>query len=178
MHTDTPISKVGAVVVRERDGQVLIVRPIAKRAGETPPFVLPRGTRQYYDSTTSVWIDARSEEQAVEHVATLEPLSQTLLREAEEEAGIPPAVLQRDGLEYYELGPRMFQSTTKGTYPVYWFLMVLNEADVKQLAPVPADATEAKWVSIDEAAQLARDGAFSPGYIPIIQEAFALLHAR
>ena len=59
--SDTPVTKVGAVIVRDVDTnpQFLLVKPIGKTDGNAP-WVLPRGTRRAYDSAANEWVDLRS----------------------------------------------------------------------------------------------------------------------
>ncbi|MBX9726435.1 MAG: hypothetical protein K2X09_04145, partial [Rickettsiales bacterium] len=62
--------------------EILIIRPIPKQAGEVPPFVLPRGSRQYQDAS-GMWHDARDVATGFAHAATLEPFTRALAREIE-----------------------------------------------------------------------------------------------
>lgn len=67
----------------------LLVKPVAKVPGLAPPlFQLPKGTRQGRDEKGG-WKDIAADEKPGSF-AELEPLWQTALREAHEEAGLHP----------------------------------------------------------------------------------------
>ena len=170
--SQTPIFKVGALVLCALGGQmqVLLVRPQPKHAGEVPPFVLPRGTRQYA-TPQGEWIDARDAETAITHADMLEPLTRTLVREIEEEAGVPPAMLRKATV--HELGVRDFASRSKGTYPIHWFVVVLEAAQLPKLHAVPSDAMAVRWEALAEIEAMAAHGECSAGYVPVIREALA-----
>lgn len=167
-----PVYKVGALVLRPaaQGMQVLIVRPQPKRPGEVPPFVLPRGSRQYRDAEGN-WHDARDGAIAQMQEAALEPLTATLLREIEEEAGVPPKILRK--AKVHELGRREFASRSQQTYPVHWFVVVLDAAALPKLHAVPSDAMAVRWESPAEIEAMAAYNEFSSGYIPVIREALA-----
>ncbi len=160
--SDIPIYKVGAVLVH--GDRVLLVRPHPKNAGEVPPLVLPRGSRQYRDAQGD-WRDARDAETAQRHADTLEPLARALAREVEEEAGLPAALLP--GLPTIDLGPMAFQSRSKGLYPVHWFQLTLDDAAVGALRP-PADASEVRWMTMEAVRAGIMGGTISAGYWPVI----------
>lgn len=169
----TPIYKVGIVLLREgADGQteILIIRPHPKNPGETPRLVLPRGSRQY--SYGEAWHDARDADTALAHADTLEPLQRTLLREAEEEAGLPAPELQRllDAGLVRELGPREFISRSKSPYLIHWFAGTI---DTPALAAMhaPMDATETHWATLAHIHALITANDFSAGYLSVIEEA-------
>lgn len=167
---EPPVYKVGALILhRAASGlEVLIVRPQPKHAGEVPPFVLPRGSRQYRDAQ-GVWHDARDAATAAAHAAHLETLTGTLLREIEEEAGVPPNILR--AAQLFELGVRDFASRSKGRYPIHWFVVVLGTAALPKLHAVPSDAMAVRWESLAEIEAMAKHGEFSAGYLPVIREA-------
>lgn len=177
MKLPTPIYKVGLVLYRMGAAnmpEILIIRPHPKTPGEKPKFVLPRGSRQYQDETGN-WHDARDAATAHAHAATLEPLTRALAREAEEEAGLTAeffTVLQRQH-RFDELGTRVFASRSKPPYPIHWFVARLSATEAKRLTH-PADASEVRWISLREIETLAEQGDFSPGYVPVIEEALAL----
>lgn len=166
----SPVYKVGAVILR--GAQVLIVRPKPKHPGEVPPFVLPRGSRQYADAQGQ-WHDMRDPTTARTHITTAEPLTHTLLREIEEEAGVPPSILRTSDVR--ELGVRNFRSRSKGIYPVHWFVVQLEAATLSKLHAVPSDAMAVRWETLAEIEAMAAHKEFSAGYVPVIRE--ALEHA-
>lgn len=170
-HADiTPIYKVGAIILHPvaRGMDVLIVRPQPKHAGEVPPFVMPRGSRQYRDAQGE-WQDARDAATARIHAATFEPLETTLIREIEEEAGVPPSVLRKASV--YELGVRDFASRSKGVYAIHWFVVILAHDSLPRLHAVPSDAMAVRWENLREVEMMAAHGEFSAGYVPVIREA-------
>ena len=171
------VIKVGAVVIRQVGDTfvVLTIRPQPKREGEVPPFVLPRGSRQYRDEVGS-WHDARDMETALQRIDQLEPFTRTLLREIEEEAGVPPAMLRRAAV--YEMGARDFTSRSKAPYAIHWFVVVLETAMLPKLRAVPSDAMAVRWEALREIEAMAKHGEFSPGYVPVIQEAMSAMSAN
>ena len=170
---DSPILKIGAVVLRA-DGAVLVVQPKPKHAGEIPPFVLPRGSRQY-QGEQGTWVDARDVATGEKYKDSLEPFSRALEREVEEEAGVTPAMLARANM--HELGRLEFQSRSKGVYPIHWFVLTLNEADVAAVAnAVPEDALSVRWATLEEIKAMAARKEFSGGYVSVIEAALRLPH--
>lgn len=168
----TPVLKIGAVIVRERDKAVLIMQPIPKVEGEIPAYVLPRGSRQYavVVNGKTEWHDARDLATGVKHADTLEPLLRGLAREIEEEAGITPAQLVKATVT--ELGAMDFKSRTKGIYPIHWFIVVPDEATVAAISrTTPVDALSVRWAKFEAIIKLDDVGKFSTGYIPVIAEA-------
>ena len=166
---DSPILKIGAVVLRG-DGAVLIVQPKPKHAGEIPPFVLPRGSRQY----AGAWHDARDVVTGEKHKDRLEPFERALAREVEEEAGVTSDMLARANVR--ELGRLEFASRTKGKYPIHWFVVRLAAADATGLEnTVPEDALSVRWAGLEEIkAMAARE--FSAGYVAVIEAALSAPH--
>lgn len=171
-----PIIKVGALVLRPVEGahEVLVVRPHPKNAGEVPPFVLPRGSRQYLGASGE-WEDARDVATARAHQAALEPLTRTLVREIEEEAGVPPKILRKAAV--HEMGVRDFTSRSKGTYPIHWYVVVLESDVLPKLHAVPSDAMAVRWERIEEITAMAKHKEFSAGYVPVIEEALLNWHS-
>lgn len=187
-----PILKIGAVVVapppKPKGGlapppggstqslvasEILIIQPIPKRAGEVPAFVLPRGSRQYQDET-GAWHDARDAATGAKYDATLEPFARGLAREIEEEAGVTPEMLAAATVT--ELGPMLFQSRTKGVYPIYWYVVQVDDIAAQQMrAQTPADALSTRWATLSEIKLLAARGEFSAGYVPVIERALQML---
>lgn len=173
-----PILKIGAVVFRDqgsgiRDRRILILQPIPKNSGDNPHFVLPRGTRQYQDEQ-GIWQDARDAATAEKYKEKLEPFTRGLVREVEEEAGVTPEMLAASRVT--ELGPLMFQSRTKGIYPIHWFMVEVSEETAQQMdQKTPIDALMARWATLDEIKEMASRGDFSAGYIPVIERALAVV---
>ncbi len=194
LSADSPVLKIGAVVLKRvashqspvaskaalndaspvTDYEILIVRPHPKTPGEVPPFVLPRGSRQYQDEA-GAWHDARDMATGVKHAATLEPFKRALAREIEEEAGV--SAQQLAAARVTELGAMNFASRSKGVYPIHWFVVTLAAADASALdtqiasKQYPADATELRWASLEEIKTMAAQGEFSAGYVPVIEAA-------
>lgn len=171
-----PVLKIGAVVLRAATGHILILRTKPQNPGEVPPFVLPRGSRQYSTLTADgqeEWHDARDAATGREHVKALEPFRRGLAREIEEEAGITPAQLARAKVD--ELGVMEFTSRSKGVYPIHWFVVQPDAATAASLAAqMPVDALELRWATRAQIAQMAAQGDFSAGYLPVIDAALAL----
>ncbi len=170
---DIPVLKIGAVVLRGADAKglpdILIVRPHPKTPGEVPPFVLPRGSRQYQDAA-GAWHDARDAQTGAQYAARLEPFMRGLQREVEEEAGVDSAMLARAQVQ--ELGTMEFTSRTKGVYPIYWFVVTLAAADTARVSDrLPADASALQWATLDDIKAMAATGSFSGGYVPVIEAA-------
>jgi 8-oxo-dGTP pyrophosphatase MutT (NUDIX family) len=169
-----PVYKVGAVFLRGLDTEfpeVLIIRPKPKIEGELPPYVLPRGSRQYWDKGADGkkhYHDVRDAKTALAHAPHLEPLTRTLLRESYEEAGIHHQDLRQQ--EIYEVGPVDFTSK-KGTYPIHWFVVLPSAAAQERMLPYPPDALETRWETVENIESLIEQGLFSPGYLPVIQSA-------
>lgn len=156
--------------------QFLIIQPIPKTPGEVPPFVLPRGSRQYQDANGN-WQDARDEATGTQHAATLEPFVRALERELAEEAGVSSAMLAR--ARVVELGDMMFTSRSKGTYPIHWFVVIPAPEDAALLGhELPEDATAIAWASLDDIKAMAATGEFSAGYVAVIEVALQTLHTK
>jgi 8-oxo-dGTP pyrophosphatase MutT (NUDIX family) len=150
---------------------ILIIQPKPKRAGEVPPFVLPRGSRQYQDEA-GAWVDARDVATGEKYQERLEPFTRCLTREVEEEAGVTPEMLAR--AEVRALGRLEFQSRSKGVYPIHWFVVTLADADAAGLADtVPVDALCVRWAGLDQIKGMAACGEFSAGYVEVIEAAFS-----
>jgi ADP-ribose pyrophosphatase YjhB (NUDIX family) len=173
-HETTPIHKVGIVVLRRDadEARVLLVRPKAKQPGDQAPWVLPRGTRQYQDPETGQWWDARKQEEALAHAQDeWESFAAAASREVEEEAGVPPALLQQRGLK--EMGARDYHAPGGAIYPVYWFRLELKREDMAKLT-VPVDAEEVGWFTLKEMEEAAAYGKARPGYVAVVKEAMVL----
>lgn len=153
--------------------EILIIRPIPKQAGEVPPFVLPRGSRQYQD-VSGQWQDARDVATGFAHAVTLEPFTRALAREIDEEAGVSGEMLAR--ARVVEMGAMDFTSRSKGTYPIHWFAVMPTAADAAMLdTQMPADATAVRWATLDDIKTMAATGEFSAGYLPVIEAALQAL---
>ncbi len=173
MTSDIPVLKIGAVIVHPTTRAVLIMQPIPKKTGENPAYVMPRGSRQY-QSPDGNWHDARDAATGIAHAATLEPFPRGLTREIEEEAGITEAQLA--AAKVSELGARAFQSRTKGIYPIHWYLVVPDAATAETVTQkTPVDALSIRWAEVAEIKAMAARGDFSAGYVPVIEEALAMV---
>jgi hypothetical protein len=164
--TQHPIHKVGIIALL--GNCVLLVQPKGKATG-TPPFVLPRGTRAYFDG--AAWVDARTAEQAAQYAAALEAPEATLKREAWEEAGISAALFE--ACAWRELGVRDYASESKGTYPILWYVMWLNKAQAAMLQP-PQDSVATRFVTLEECAALVQQKMAREGYLDVVREAMRL----
>jgi 8-oxo-dGTP pyrophosphatase MutT (NUDIX family) len=166
------VYKAGAVILRRRaDGtpEILITRPKPAREGERPKLVLPRGSRQYRSG--GQWIDARDEATAQANAATLEPLRRTVMREMEEEAGLPAAVFDGTDVTLHELGIRQFASSSKPPYDIYWMVILPNEAALSQMLPMTDHLLEpVQWLGLAGIEALVEAGDFSAGYVSVIRE--------
>ena len=151
---------------------MLVIRPQPKIPGEVPLFVLPRGSRQWVDGAGE-YHDIRDAETAIAHADALEPLTRTLTREIEEEAGVSADALAR--AEVVELGAMDFQSRSKGVYAIHWFRVQLAEADATRLMDtLPVDATAMRWATRAEIQALIDADDFSAGYLPVIDRALSI----
>lgn len=194
---ELPVYKVGLVMLRKTESgepQVLLIqpKPDPKKSNydpsEEPPFVLPRGSRHalgsvpYRGGTREGYEDVRTEEDAQVALAsgkTFEPLTDTLLREAEEEAGVSPGMI-RD-LTLYDLGVRDYHSP-RASARVQWYVLPLDEASVRLLRPNPTEAKAIRWVTLPEMRALAvvtdKDKPKARlGYVPVVEEAIDRLKA-
>ncbi len=154
--------------------EILIIRTKPKRPGEVPPFVLPRGSREYSQVTPDgiAWSDARDLETARNHQDRLEPFERGLEREIYEEAGLAPQYLKR--AQVRELGTRDFTSRdkSKGVYAVHWFVVKPDLAGLRAMEKkLPEDSTEVRWETVANIKAMAATGEFSAGYLPVIDEA-------
>ncbi len=173
--TSIPVLKIGAVIVHPVSRAILIMQAIPKNPGEVPAFVLPRGSRQYSVAVNGMteWHDARDEATGVAHAATLEPFMRGLMREIEEEAGVTETQLAASRV--IELGDMLFQSRTKGVYPIHWFIVVPEATTAEALTlQVPVDALSIRWATLEEIKAMGPEG-FSAGYIPVIEAALQLV---
>lgn len=178
-----PVYKIGAVVLRQRDGQApefFIMRTKPKRAGERAPWALPRGSRQYAQADAGGklhYYDARDAAIAAQHADTLEPLTRALKRELYEEAGIPRSVLQCPDVRVQDMGTRLFQSRNKPAYDVHWFVVAVNAVAQSRMQHHPRDTVAVQWATLNTIEALAAAGDFSPGYVPVVKEVVAALEA-
>jgi ADP-ribose pyrophosphatase YjhB (NUDIX family) len=166
-----PIHKVGVVVLRQDADalRVLLMRPKAKRFGDKAPWVLPRGTRQYFDPATKQWCDARTAEDAAAHARDeWESFARAAIREVHEEAGVPQSLLDARGLE--TLGGRDYHAPKGAVYPIYWFRLALTPEDMARLEK-PGDAEEVGWFTLKEMQEEAAHGAARAGYVAVVKEA-------
>ena len=175
MDAEPLITKVGAIVLREAgEGyEVLAIqpRPKAKSPDDLPPIGLVRGTRSYFDTSTNTLIDAdHNGRTAPPEGMVLEPLAHTLAREIEEEGGVTAAMLAN--AQVREMGARLFASAKKIPYPIYWYVVLLQDSDAEAL-PLEGlqDSLHSEWVSLAKFVQYVEAGKASRGYIPVIEEA-------
>ncbi|MEJ0009385.1 MAG: NUDIX hydrolase [Alphaproteobacteria bacterium] len=176
-----PVYKVGIVVVRPGSGapEVLLVQPEPDPAKsnynprEEPPFVLPRGSRRA--AVDGFFEDIRSDADAQRlRRHTLEDCTETILREAEEEAGVPRVLLEAGGLR--ELGVRDYTSSPeKPPVKVQWYVFPVSAEVAAQFDPKPPEAREVRWVTLDAMRELARQKKARPGYVAVVEEALGLL---
>lgn len=169
--TNVPIYKVGLVVLQQgAEPKALLVRPKPKDPRETDlPWVLPRGSRRYRDAR-GILQDVRDDSTAVVHKDKLEPLTDTLLMEAEEEAGVPPNLLR--SAKVYDLGVKPYHSSSGAELQVQWYVLPLDEAQLKQLKGPKDAARPPIWATVKEMkAFTAKE--FRAGYIPVVEAAIA-----
>jgi 8-oxo-dGTP pyrophosphatase MutT (NUDIX family) len=182
--SDVPIYKVGLIALRHADGaapQVLLVKPKPKQndpaqQSTVVPWVLPRGSRCYKD-TRGIWQDVRSDDAAVKYKDRLEPLIETLLREAEEEAGVPADMLRTGPL--YDFGVHEYRSRPdKPPQRIQFYVLPVTEEQAGKLNPSPEDAsTPPRWVTRAAMQVLAAAGDARAGYVPIVEGALQALTA-
>lgn len=134
--------------------RVYLMRPRGEKPElGAPPLQMAKGTRMWLGPHG--WVDMRSE---VPADALLEPLSETALREGEEELGLVKAnvVLLKD------CGIQIFRSATTGEEkPLAMFTCTLKNLD---LWDKPAETTaESRWVGEAEM------GLVRPDHAEIIQ---------
>ena len=175
---DTPAYKVGAVVVKNLDTapQFLLVKPIGKKIDGKAPWVLPRGTIRARDASTGEWVDLRDE--AIIHAmqgAQLESYEDGILHELREEAGVE----QLEPARLIPIGIRTYRNAHGKDRPVYWFAVVMDEAEAAALNPAPEDGAEAaRWFTLEQMQSMANRGEARHGYAEICKDVLdALLGA-
>ena len=182
------VTKIGAVIAYraslEDAYSFLICQPKGKgdRPG-LPPMGLPRGTRQYLDPATGKWRDAPRDDSPVPVGVEWEPPSTTMEKELFEETGITPEWLTGQFVE--ELGVLPFHSARKASYPIHWFLVVLDDAaQAAQEAAAQAgkiqDSLTTCWVTRETLRALSAitdeyTSRVSPGYLAVVDAALARL---
>lgn len=170
------VTKVGAAVLRMRDGacDVLVIqpKPKARSPEDLPPIGLVRGTRMYRDAAGND-MDANHDGRTAPD-GELEPVTETLAREIEEEAGVTRAMLE--AARVIDMGPRMFASSKKTPYPIHWFVVVL---DAKAQRALPhngfKDSLYSEWVTLAKLREYVDAKKASRGYIAVAQEAMGLV---
>ncbi len=179
------IYKAGAVFLREgpQGLEVLLVRPKPKNEGEQAPWVLPRGSRRYQDSGGD-WHDVRTadDRKLVErHHLRMEPLEETLLREAEEESGIDAKLLRSNHLRLYRLGTRaMPVGPEKESLAIEWYVGLVKKdshdvVDAQIFGKMPPDASEfPQWKPV---ARLHDVQDLSQKYIAVVEAAASKFQA-
>lgn len=172
------VTKVGAVILRVRSGtqEVLLIQPKPKprTPDDLPPMGLPRGTRMYRNAAGNL-VDADHDGRtAPPAAAVLEPVRETMAREMEEEAGLTTQMLARATV--HALGPRLFASTKKTPYPIYWFVVVLAADDAATITHAALqDSLHSEWVTLERLQEYVESKKASRGYIAVAQEALGLL---
>jgi len=137
---------------------------------DIPPYVLPRGTRAWRDAGGAL-VDARTLEDAAAHADALEELRDTAKREAHEEAGVSPALF--DACDVRALGSMLYHSETgKGSYPIYWFTLLLTEAQLTTLE-TPVDSSSTRFVTLAEFETMVAEGKARAGYLEVARRAMA-----
>ena len=175
-----PINKVGLVLLRdadEDDPSICLVQVKAKNPAEQEliDFGLPKGTRQYEDPQTRAWVDARNWATAHQHRDRLEPLSRTLMNEAEQEIGLPAKAFAAGKI--HELGRRFFTSRkgfhATGAYEIQWYVMKADAAMAAGMNPTPPDAHAVRWAALSDIRAMEEEGKINPCYVSVIEEAVA-----
>jgi hypothetical protein len=103
----------------------------------------------------------------------LEPLRETVMAEAEEEAGIPRRFFV-DGHKLVSLGVQPYATPKGEPYPIYWEAMLLSPADIPLLGATK-DSQQRQFMTIAEYAQAAYEGRAREGYVAVMKEALASL---
>ncbi len=173
---DIPVTKVGAVILRLRDGQPQVLlnqpRPKPLTPEDMPSPGLVRGTRMYQDASGQM-LDANHDGRTPPpEGAVLEPLQKTLAREVEEEASLTLPMLELAQVK--DLGAYQFPSRKKEPYPIHWYGVMLDEVAADAL-PLDGhrDALHTRWASLAELKAMVVEGRMSPGYVPIAELAVA-----
>lgn len=170
-------SKVGLVMVRGdiTPPQIFLTQVKPKKPSEKANFGMPRGSRAYWQDGELV--DVRDEVSAHVHADILEPLTDTLLRETEEEAGIAPHELRT--IPLYELGPRLFSSRTGKQFWVHWFVAVVDDAFIaRAMTQLPSDALATEWVSVEQLQMRVVQAGVNASYLDVAHAALAGLVAQ
>lgn len=172
------ITKVGAIVLRPTASgfELLVIqpKPKPKTPDDLPPIGLVRGTRAMRLADGAV-VDANHDGRTAPPAdAVLEPLTETLAREIEEEAGIAGAMLAN--ARVVEMGARLFGSLKKTPYPIHWYVVVLDAASVAAL-PLTGmqDSLYSTWLTLAAFEGYVAEGKASPGYLPVVKEALGLV---
>lgn len=177
-----PINKVGLVLLRDVAGDdplVCLTQVKAKNPAEQQlvDFGLPKGTRQYLDPADNRWKDARDFTTAHRYREALEPLSVTLMNEAEQEAGVPKQVFAQAAIR--DLGSRLFSSRKNAeTYDIQWYVMEANAAMTAAMNPTPPDAHAVQWVHLSDVRAMEEAGKINPCYVDVIEEAALKLRSN
>lgn len=182
-HLDTTssfelVTKVGAVILRaaENGFEILVIQPKPKAAtpDDLPPIGLVRGTRAM-TLLNGQFVDANHDGRTPPpEGAVLEPLIETLAREIEEEAGVAREMLA--GAAIHDLGAHLFASKKKTPYPIQWYAVVLDDSSADQLSLTDMqDSLYSEWVSLAQLRIYVAEGKASPGYVGVVEKAFAAL---
>ena len=171
------VTKVGAVVLRmAQDGfEFLIIQPKPKAAtpDDLPPMGLVRGTRAMILPDGQV-VDAHHDGLTAPPAnAVLEPLTETLAREIEEEAGVTREMLSTARVQ--DLGAHLFASKKKTPYPIQWYAVMLDESAVALSHTGMQDSLYSEWVSFTKLQEYVEKGKASSGYVPVVEMALTAL---
>lgn len=177
-----PINKVGLVLLRDAasdDPFVCLTQVKAKNPDEQHKvdFGLPKGTRQYLDPDDNQWKDARDFATAQRYRHALEPLSVTLMNEAEQEAGVPKQTYAQATVR--DLGERLFTSRKSfRSENIQWYVMEASQPMLTAMNPNPPDAIEVKWLRLSEVRAMEEAGEINPCYVDVIAEAALKLRSN
>lgn len=176
-----PINKVGLVLLRDVQGDdplVCLTQVKAKDPAEQHlvDFGLPKGTRQYLDAKENTWKDARDFILAHRHRDALELLSETLMKEAEQEIGVPKNIYAKANI--LNLGERLFESRKGKTFDIQWYVMEANQPLLDSMNPTPPDAYAVKWVRMSELRAMEEAGEINACYVDVAEEAVDKLRQR
>lgn len=146
--------------------QFLVAAPKPLRNPEdTLPYAIARGSRRVR-LQGDVWSDLRSAEavgEAMQQGREIEAAYLTALAEGEEELGLPRSAIY----QLYDGGILAYKD-----YGIHCFAAEIS-ADTG-LNPAP-DSASVRWVTLAEATEMAKENAFSRGYLPLLEAWLAAL---
>lgn len=179
-----PVHKVGLVLVRQvgDEYQVCLTQVKAKNPAEQDQvdFGLAKGTRQYRDPKTGEMIDARNWQVAHEFKDHLEPIYNTLVKEAGKELGLSERSVKLSSVQL--LGSRLFTSRDKSPkmregqkefphFDIEWFVIKADDATVNSMAEKAEEMHRRDWFTLPQIDALKTENKINPCYAQVAHEA-------